>query len=236
MKALWGFLTCIDMICVYRLIIAGLCGVLIGWERRHRSKEAGVRTHCIVACASALMMIVSKYGFFDLLDSGLFPGTEVKLDPSRMAQGIVTGIGFLGAGMIFINKNVVKGLTTAAGIWATSGIGMAIGAGMYFVGLSMTALLLFIQYALRTPLFVFHTAKIHTLHVSAGEEAFPDGYGDFLRSYMDSLHITVTDISLKKKKDVGITDYLLTIEVPGKVTEEEIARGISYDISIRSNG
>lgn len=236
MDALKNFFTCMDMICVYRLVIAGLCGVLIGWERRHRSKEAGVRTHCIVACASALMMIVSKYGFFDLLDGSLLPGTEVKLDPSRMAQGIVTGIGFLGAGMIFINKNVVKGLTTAAGIWATSGIGMAIGAGMYFVGLSMTALLLFIQYALRTPLFVFHTAKIHTLHVTAGEGAFPEDYGDFLRAYMQKLQITVTDISIKKKKDIGITEYLLTIEVPGKITEEEIIRGIDYDASLRNSG
>lgn len=236
MDAVKSFFTCADMMCVYRLVIAGLCGVLIGWERRHRSKEAGVRTHCIVACASALMMIVSKYGFFDLLDGSLLPETEVKLDPSRMAQGIVTGIGFLGAGMIFINKNVVKGLTTAAGIWATSGIGMAIGAGMYFVGLSMTGLLLFIQYALRTPLFVFHTAKIHTLHISAGEEAFPEDYGSFLRTYMETLGIAITDISLKQKKDIGITDYLLTLEVPGKITEEEIARGIAYDISIRSNG
>ena len=225
-----------DMICVWRLIIAGLCGVLIGWERRHRSKEAGVRTHCIVACASALMMLISKYGFFDLLDTAQFSGVEVKLDPSRMAQGIVTGIGFLGAGMIFINKNVVKGLTTAAGIWATSGIGMAVGAGMYFVGISMTVLLLCIQYSLRTPLFTFHMAKIHTMHVSAGESAFPENYGETMIAHFKQLNITVTDISLKKKKGIGITDYLFTIEVPGNVTEEQIVAGIDYDISLRSNG
>ena len=107
-----------------RILIAGLCGALIGFERKNRKKEAGIRTHIIVALASSLMMIISKYGFFDIISGNLFPGIDVRLDPSRIASCIVSGIGFLGAGMIFTYKKTITGLTTAAGIWATAGVGM----------------------------------------------------------------------------------------------------------------
>lgn len=123
-----------------RLLIAGLCGAAIGYERKNRLKEAGIRTHLIVATASALMMIVSKYGFADMV------GFEyIKLDPSRIASSIVTGIGFLGAGMIFVRKGTVSGLTTAAGVWATAGVGMAIGTGMYAIGAAATILIVLVQ-------------------------------------------------------------------------------------------
>ena len=133
---------------IFRIVLAGICGILIGYERKNRAKEAGLRTHCIVACASALRMVVYKYAFFDLIKGDLYPGVDIRLDPSRVAQGIVSGVGFLGAGMIFVRKNTIKGLTTAAGIWATSGIGMAIGGGMYVVGIVSTAIILAIQFAL----------------------------------------------------------------------------------------
>lgn len=121
-----------------RVIIAGFCGIFIGFERKNRMKEAGVRTHFVVAVGAALMIIISKYGFKDQI------GWEnLSLDPSRVAAGIVSGVGFLGAGMIFMQNNTVKGLTTAAGIWATAGIGMAIGAGMYLIGIGV-ALILFV--------------------------------------------------------------------------------------------
>jgi putative Mg2+ transporter-C (MgtC) family protein len=123
-----------------RLIVAGICGSLIGYERKNRLKEAGVRTHMIVALGGALMMIVSKYGFTDVL---LLNG--YVLDPSRIAAQIVSGIGFLGAGMIFVRKQAVNGLTTAAGIWTTAGVGMAIGAELYFVGIAATVLVLLVQ-------------------------------------------------------------------------------------------
>lgn len=129
---------------IVRLLTAAICGALIGFERKNRSKEAGVRTHCLVACASALMMILSKYAYFDLMQYSEF----VKLDPSRVAAGVVSGIGFLGAGMIFVHKKTVTGLTTAAGVWATSGIGMAIGAGMYLIGGAATLIILLIQVVL----------------------------------------------------------------------------------------
>ncbi|CAB1240890.1 Methyltransferase [Ruminococcaceae bacterium BL-6] len=126
-----------------KLALAGVCGAVIGYERKNRLKEAGIRTHMLVAIGSALMMIVSKYGFFDVLSPG-----RVELNPARVAAQIVSGIGFLGAGMIFIKKQSVSGLTTAAGIWATAGIGMAVGAGLYFSGIAATVLVFFVQVVL----------------------------------------------------------------------------------------
>lgn len=122
-----------------RLVVACLCGACIGYERSNRLKEAGIRTHLIVSLAAALMMIISKYGFSDVL------GESVKLDPSRVAAGIVSGIGFLGAGMIFVRKQAVSGLTTAAGVWATMGVGMAVGSGMYILGVVSTLLIILAQ-------------------------------------------------------------------------------------------
>ncbi|MEY8515139.1 MgtC/SapB family protein [Lactococcus taiwanensis] len=123
-----------------RLIIAGICGYAIGYERNSRSKNAGIRTHLIVSLSAALMIIVSKYGFMDIINL-----QGVGLDPSRVAAQVVSGIGFLGAGMIFVHNQSVNGLTTAAGIWATSGIGMAIGSGLYFIGIAATLLIIIFQ-------------------------------------------------------------------------------------------
>lgn len=112
-----------------RVVLAALCGIVIGYERRYRYKVAGIKTHMIVGLASALMMAISKYGFADL---------STGYDASRIAAQIVSGVGFLGAGIIFKKNQNVHGLTTAAGIWATSGVGMAIGAGMYVLGIACT--------------------------------------------------------------------------------------------------
>lgn len=134
---------------IVKLVIATVCGIIIGYERKSHAKAAGVRTHAVVACASALMMILSKYAYTDVYTMGIYEGA-MKIDPSRIASGVVSGIGFLGAGLIFVNKQTVTGLTTAAGIWATSGIGMAIGAGLYVVGVSATILLLVLQIVLHS--------------------------------------------------------------------------------------
>jgi putative Mg2+ transporter-C (MgtC) family protein len=109
--------------------------MIVGFERSKRLKEAGLRTHCVVAIASALIMVISKHGFADF---GMG-------DPARLAAQIVSGIGFLGAGVIFKNGNVVRGITTAAGILATAAIGMAFGAGMYIIGLFTTAFIMIVQ-------------------------------------------------------------------------------------------
>lgn len=120
-----------------RLFVAGAMGVLIGLEREYRAKEAGYRTHFLVALGSALMMIVSQYGFMEVLKTDL-----IRVDPSRIAAQVVSGIGFIGAGTIILQKQIVRGLTTAAGIWTTSGIGLAVGAGMYAIGIAATFLVL----------------------------------------------------------------------------------------------
>ena len=103
---------------ILRLLVAGLLGGAIGFEREFRAKEAGVRTHFIVALGSALFMIISQYAF-----SGQY-------DHSRVAAQVVSGIGFIGAGVIIFQKNVVRGITTAAGLWVAAAIGLACGAGM----------------------------------------------------------------------------------------------------------
>lgn len=122
---------------ILRLFIAGILGSIIGLDREYRAKEAGYRTHFLVSLGSALIMIVSQHGFSEILDT-----PNVNLDPSRIASQVVTGIGFIGAGTIILHKQIVRGLTTAAGIWATSGIGLSIGAGMYELGISATILTL----------------------------------------------------------------------------------------------
>ncbi|GAA3628946.1 MgtC/SapB family protein [Lactobacillus hamsteri] len=123
-----------------RIIVAAVCGAVIGYERAVQRKSAGVRTHIVVAIASALFMIVSKYGFADLLNMH-----DIALDPSRIAAQIVTGISFIGAGTILVRREQISGLTTAAGVWATAAIGMAVGAGMYLIGVLSTAFLFLIQ-------------------------------------------------------------------------------------------
>ncbi|MDT3356205.1 MAG: MgtC/SapB family protein [Bacteroidota bacterium] len=113
---------------ILRIIVAGLLGGLIGLEREIRAKEAGLRTHFIVALGSALFMIISQYAF-----TGRF-------DAARVAAQVVSGIGFIGAGVIIFQKNVVRGVTTAAGLWVAAAIGLACGAGMYPVATAAAAL------------------------------------------------------------------------------------------------
>ena len=127
-----------------RILLSAVLGALVGLERTKRQKEAGIRTHCIIACAAAVFMILSKYAFVDPAD---VLGTR-GADGARIAAQVVSGISFLGAGVIFKNGNSIRGLTTAAGIWATSAIGMAIGAGMYWVGLITTVIMMVAQVVL----------------------------------------------------------------------------------------
>lgn len=146
----------LELLYFARLVLAAVCGALVGLEREKRQKSAGLRTHIIVAMTAALMMIVSKYGFMDVvvIDS-------IQLDASRIAAGVVSAIGFLGAGVIFIKKDNAVGLTTAAGLWATVGIGIAIGAGMYLIGICATLLMLSVQ-------FVMHWKKLKVVSSAGG--------------------------------------------------------------------
>ena len=135
-----------QLIILVRIVLATVCGSVIGLERSRRLKGAGIRTHSVVAAAACLLMIISKYGFTDLMVNGVeFAGTK-GADPSRIASQIVSGVSFLGVGIIYRDvRYATKGLTTAAGIWAVAAIGMAIGSGMYVAGIFTTAFILGLQ-------------------------------------------------------------------------------------------
>ena len=122
---------------IFRVFIAAILGGVIGFEREYRAKEAGLRTHFLVAMGSALFMILSQFGFEETLGT-----RSISLDPSRIASQVVTGIGFIGAGTIIFQKHVIKGLTTAAGLWVTSAIGLTCGSGMYLLATTATLLVL----------------------------------------------------------------------------------------------
>lgn len=146
-----------------RIILAGFCGGAIGYERESRKKTAGLRTHVIVAVSSALMIVLSKYGFNDVL------GTYVRLDPSRIAAGTVTAIGFLGSGIIFSRNKSVSGVTTSAGIWATLGVGMAVGAGMYVIGIATTGIVVLVEIFIgRSGKLSYIVKEVHELVIEYG--------------------------------------------------------------------
>ena len=126
-----------------RLLAAAIAGSVIGYERERLQWAAGLRTHMLVCVGSCLVIIVSAYGFSDVL------GSHVVLDPSRIAAQVVSGIGFLGAGTILLRGEVVKGLTTAASLWAVATIGLAVGAGLYVAGLATTVIVLVILAGLK---------------------------------------------------------------------------------------
>ena len=147
---------------ILRLFVAGILGAVIGLDREYRAKEAGYRTHFLVSLGSALIMIVSQYGFQQIILED-----SVSLDPSRVAAQVVSGIGFIGAGTIIIQKQFVRGLTTAAGIWATAGIGLACGAGMFGISIAATILtlvglellsLIFKSVGMKSSLIVYSTS------------------------------------------------------------------------------
>jgi len=206
-KTIYDFMAKWDIILVFRILIAGICGFIIGFERKNRAKGAGIRTHFIVAASAALMMIISINGFGGMAD------------PSRMAAQIVSGVGFLGAGMIFVQKQTVTGLTTAAGIWATSGIGMAIGAGMYVVGISTTLILVLAQKFMHSHFTWLQTAKIKNIFVYGVEAE------DFKKTAVKQLEkhgMSVSKVNVGYNAETSKRDYMFTVEVSPKVDVDVI--------------
>lgn len=137
------------------LLVAVILGFTIGFERKLRYKEAGIRTHTIVCAGAALIMVVSKYGFADILE----------YDASRVAAQIVSGIGFLGAGIIMFRGQKMHGLTTAAGIWATAGVGMAAGAGLYIVAVGATIIIIAVQCICHINCRLFRTKRFYQVRI-----------------------------------------------------------------------
>ena len=203
-----------------RILIAGICGATIGFERTRRFKEAGVRTHVIVCAAAALIMIVSKYGFADLSQpEGVFNGTR-GADPARIAAQVVSGISFLCAGVIFKNGSTVKGLTTAAGLWATAGIGLAVGTGFYWLGLFATVMIALLQIARHR--FAIGADAICTnslrLRVING-----DVFYETLREKLKDWQAEEINTRVSRSED-GITLFELTLRMPRELRAEELLR------------
>ncbi|OVZ92899.1 MgtC/SapB family protein [Yersinia alsatica] len=185
-----------------RIALAGALGGLIGIERQLRSKEAGLRTHILVGIGSAMFMIVSKYGFEDLLTLD-----HVSFDPSRVAAQVVSGMGFLGAGTIMIQKQMVKGLTTAAGMWVTAAIGLVIGSGLYQIGIYgtlMTLVVLEIFRQLSNRLLGQH----HYVYIKLLPQSVPR-----LLVALEQLRLRPINLSVTQKLEQSDASCELTMEV-----------------------
>ena len=176
-----------------RLLLAALFGGFVGLERERKSWAAGLRTHMMVCVGSALIMMVSSFGFSDILGT-----PNVGLDPSRIAAQVVSGIGFIGAGTILFSKEggTIRGLTTAAGLWTVAGIGLATGGGMYIAAIFTTALALIILWALK-PLENKYAQRFRpkTLKIITNEKA---STAEILRSLEELEETSFSDFSLSK--------------------------------------
>lgn len=179
-------------------------GGIIGMERGYRAKEAGVRTHFLVALGSALFMIVSQFGFETVL--GL--PYNIGLDPSRIASQVVSGIGFIGAGTIIFQKHVVKGLTTAAGLWVTAAIGMTCGSGLYILASATTLLVLL---CLETLNLIMHHFGTRNIAITFSSPSIND-----VRNVLDRLRndgMKIDNYNMREVQKDGKTLFSVTTDV-----------------------
>ena len=189
-------ITANDLVYLFRIVLSALAGAVIGYERQHRVKVAGLRTHILISMASALMMIVSKYAFFDVLADYAHFG--ISLDVSRVAAGIIAGMGIFSGGIVFIGKRGnVSGLTTAAGVWATIGIGMVIGAGMYTVGIGSVLIVEAVQITLHHDLAIYRHSIIASAAFSLDK---PEDY-NLLMNKLKPYGTKVSSIRWEKEDD-----------------------------------
>ena len=196
---------------VFRLFVAGVMGALVGLDREYRAKEAGYRTHFLVSLGSALIMIISQHGF-----DGVLHEVGVGLAPSRVACQVVTGIGFIGAGTIILHKQTVRGLTTAAGIWATSGIGLTIGAGMYVLGISATVLTLI---GLEVLSLLFKKVGMKSLSVEFSTNN-KDTIDSVAKSF-NSKDFHIVSYQMNEKTDSDLTTNYESLVVKSKKSNDE---------------
>ncbi len=203
---------------IFRVFVAGICGFLIGFERKNRAKEAGIRTHFIVAAASALMMIVSQYASSDG-------------DPTRIAAQVVSGIGFLGAGMIFVHNRAISGLTTAAGVWATSGIGMAIGCGLYFEGIATSLIILFVQTIFRN----FGWMKGHTAKQLSILTEYADDMQEQIEGLLKANNISVESTTMHRYDNGTKIRFVMSIETPHGMKEQDVLNLFGGECSVISH-
>ncbi|TDF93578.1 MgtC/SapB family protein [Paenibacillus piri] len=197
-----------------RVLVAGICGALIGYERKNRMKEAGIRTHFVVAAGASLMMVISKYGFQD--QNGWH---NLALDPSRIAAQVVSGVGFLGAGMIFMQRQTVKGLTTAAGIWATAGVGMAVGAGLYVLGGGVALIILLAQKILHARFNWLASPKTEQVVVRLANE--PEAISSIQQLFQEK-EIEILSFHAENKIDPDGLIVEMIVKFPGSLKMEHL--------------
>lgn len=209
-----NYLTAYDNIeFLIRIVLAAVLGGSIGLERSKRDKGAGIRTHCIVAVTSAVFMILSKYAFVDLVDVNGVRGA----DSARIAAQVVSGISFLGAGIIFKQgRGSVKGLTTAAGMWATGAIGLTVGAGMYWVSFFATGLLLFLQYILHKHPSGNHSYVEQDLRIQMKDE--PEMLAEFER-FMSTRRYVIEESTINRAD--GFVEIKLALRIDPPIEYEE---------------
>ena len=199
-----------------RIFVAACLGLLIGSERKNRNKSAGIRTHVIVALGAALIMVVSKYGFMDV----------EKADAARVAAQVVSGIGFLGAGVIFVRNNLVNGLTTAAGIWATAGVGLALGAGMYVVGISSALLVLLIQFVMYRVAYFADVASGGLIRMTLVKR---EGIVQSMEDYLQREKLSVISVKINKTKKDEVKLEFDVVFPPGYKKTKLLARLVEMD-------
>jgi putative Mg2+ transporter-C (MgtC) family protein len=222
--------------------LALLLSATIGLEREIHQKDAGLRTHTLVGIGAALFMLISKYGFADVLEHGL-----AVLDPSRMAAQIVSGIGFLGAGLIFVRRDSVRGLTTAASVWVTAAVGSAAGAGLLMLAALTTGMYMVVTLIL--PIARRHLPLIAT-GTSTLRVRYPDGHG-ILRQILNETTqrgFTIDDLSTEPEGDLtsraGANGQpavvAVTMHVRGKRPVSELAGALAdldlVDAVVASDG
>lgn len=199
-----------------RIATACVCGAVIGIERQQRTKVAGTRTHMMIALSSALLMLISKYGFMDVV------GREgVTCDASRVAAGIITGVGILAGGIIITGKQgYVSGITTAAGIGVTIGVGMAIGAGMYALGTGTTVMVVLGQMFLHKNLWIVKqpVRAMAAFHIENGKGGY-ERITKELEQY--GIHMNQFKWQRKNKNSLQLRCQVI---IPAKYTRDEIVR------------
>ncbi len=178
---------------IIRIMIASACGAVIGLERSRRQKEAGLRTHIIVCMGATLLMLISKYGFFDVIVKD-----SVQVDASRVASTIITGISFLGAGVIFLKGSSIRGLTTSAGLFSTAACGMAIGAGMYALGIFTTVFMVTLQYLLHKYNLSSETIAATEIRIIAVDSP---GIIEKIKDYFRENKVEIEEFAIKRKSD-----------------------------------
>ena len=211
---------------IIRLALASLFGALIGLERERKHWAAGLRTHMMVCVGACLIMMVSAFGFSDILGT-----PNLTLDPSRIAAQVVSGIGFIGAGTILLLKQgTIKGLTTASGLWTVAAIGLATGGGMYFAAIATTVIAIIILWALK-PLEMMYLKKNKqkVLKITTQTES---SNNEILKKILTNSAIKIQNFSFEKNEDEWV--YQLEFENENTVILDDIINEIKQLSSVKS--